>query len=102
MQSTNVIPIFDFRVYIHVEIPRIGVMIHTKSFIDGFKKMEFSRGKNQGVTGFENPKFPNRVFKLQKALYGLKLAPRAWYDRLKKFLLGKGFKMGLWTKLFSC
>ena len=43
---------------------------------------------------FENPKFPNRVFKLQKALYGLKQAPRAWYDRLKKFLVGKGFKMG--------
>jgi len=34
------------------------------------------------------------VFKLQKALYGLKQAPRAWYDRLKKFLVGKGFKMG--------
>jgi len=44
--------------------------------------------------GFENPKFPNRVYKLQKALYGLKQTPRAWYDRLKKFLLSKGFKMG--------
>ena len=44
--------------------------------------------------GFENPKFPNRVYKLQKALYGLKQAPRAWYDRLKSFLVGKGFKMG--------
>ena len=48
--------------------------------------------------GFENPKFPNRVFKLQKALYGLKQAPRAWYDRLKKFLTGKGFKMGFADK----
>ena len=27
--------------------------------------------------GFENPKFPNRVFKLQKALYGSKQAARA-------------------------
>ena len=44
--------------------------------------------------GFENPKFPNRVYKLQKALYGLKQAPRAWYDRLKKFLLAQGFQMG--------
>ena len=37
--------------------------------------------------GFENPMFPNRVYKLQKVLYGLKQAPRAWYDRLKNFLL---------------
>ena len=44
--------------------------------------------------GFENPKFPNRVYKLQKSLYGLKQAPRAWYDRLKTSLLAQGFKMG--------
>jgi hypothetical protein len=27
--------------------------------------------------GFENPKYPNRVYKILKALYGLKQAPRA-------------------------
>jgi hypothetical protein len=27
--------------------------------------------------GFENPNFLNRVYKLHKALYGLKRAPRA-------------------------
>ncbi|WVZ70885.1 hypothetical protein U9M48_019514 [Paspalum notatum var. saurae] len=43
---------------------------------------------------FEHPKFPNRVFKLQKALYGLKQVPRAWYERLKKFLVDQGFQMG--------
>jgi hypothetical protein len=30
-------------------------------------------------SGFENPKYPNRVHKLSKALYGLKQAPQAWY-----------------------
>ena len=40
---------------------------------------------------FQNPKFPNHVFKLHKALYGLKPALTAWYERLKDFLLDKGF-----------
>jgi hypothetical protein len=44
--------------------------------------------------GFENPKYLNHVYKLHKALYELKQAPRAWYERLKTFLLAKGFKMG--------
>ncbi|CAM8971987.1 unnamed protein product [Rhodiola kirilowii] len=30
--------------------------------------------------GFEDPHFPDYVYKLKKALYGLKQAPRAWYE----------------------
>ena len=44
--------------------------------------------------GFEDPKFPNHVFKLHKALYGLKQAPRAWYECLREFLLKNDFVMG--------
>jgi hypothetical protein len=44
--------------------------------------------------GFENPKYPNRVYKLSKALYGLKQIPWAWYARLKTFLLEHGYVMG--------
>jgi hypothetical protein len=43
--------------------------------------------------GFENPKFPNRVYELSNALYGLKQALRAWYARLKYFLLEHGYVM---------
>jgi hypothetical protein len=34
------------------------------------------------------------VYKLKKALYGSKQAPRTWYGRLRDLLLSKGFKMG--------
>jgi hypothetical protein len=44
--------------------------------------------------GFENPKYPNRVYKLSKVLYELKQAPRVWYARLKIFLLEHGYVMG--------
>ena len=50
---------------------------------------------------FESFNFPNHVFKLKKALYDLKQAPREWYERLSTFLLKKGFKMGkIDTNLF--
>lgn len=44
--------------------------------------------------GFENPHFPNHVYKLKEALYGLKQAPRAWYERLTQFLLSHGYERG--------
>jgi hypothetical protein len=44
--------------------------------------------------GFENPKYPHRVYKLSNILYGLKQAPRAWYARFKMFLLEHGYVMG--------
>jgi hypothetical protein len=44
--------------------------------------------------GFENPKYPNRLYKLLKTLYGLKQAPQAWYARLKTFLPEHGYEMG--------
>ena len=51
--------------------------------------------------GFENPKFPNRVFKLQKPLYDLKQAPRAWYGRLKPFCWVRALKWVQLIKLYS-
>jgi hypothetical protein len=51
---------------------------------------------------FEDEKKPNHVYKLRKALYSLKQAPRAWYERLRDFLLTKGFIMGkVDTTLFT-
>ncbi|GKB09556.1 zinc knuckle CX2CX4HX4C containing protein [Tanacetum coccineum] len=37
--------------------------------------------------GFEDPEFPDRVYKVENALYGLHQAPRAWYETLSTYLL---------------
>jgi hypothetical protein len=42
-------------------------------------------------SGFENSEFPLYHCKLDKALYGLKHAPRAWYSRLSDKLQSLGF-----------
>ncbi|GJW64493.1 putative ribonuclease H-like domain-containing protein [Tanacetum coccineum] len=44
--------------------------------------------------GFVDPKFPNRVYKAEKALYGLHQALKAWYKTLSTYLLENGFKRG--------
>jgi hypothetical protein len=44
--------------------------------------------------GIEDSEYPTHVYKLSKALYRLKQAPRAWYECLRDFLLTNGFKVG--------
>nr|KYP57648.1 Retrovirus-related Pol polyprotein from transposon TNT 1-94 [Cajanus cajan] len=44
--------------------------------------------------GFENELMSSYVFKLNKALYGLKHVPRAWYEKLSPFLIDNIFTRG--------
>nr|GEU43136.1 retrovirus-related Pol polyprotein from transposon TNT 1-94 [Tanacetum cinerariifolium] len=45
-------------------------------------------------SGFEDLNFLDRVYKVEKALYGLNQAPRAWYETLSTYLLDNGFQRG--------
>ncbi|GJS71215.1 putative ribonuclease H-like domain-containing protein [Tanacetum coccineum] len=44
--------------------------------------------------GFVDPKYPKKVYKVVKALYGLHQDPRAWYATLSTFLLKNGYRRG--------
>nr|GEY42404.1 hypothetical protein [Tanacetum cinerariifolium] len=44
--------------------------------------------------GCEDPDFPDRVYKVEKALYGLHQAPKAWYETLSTYLLDNRFQRG--------
>nr|GEV82164.1 hypothetical protein [Tanacetum cinerariifolium] len=45
-------------------------------------------------SGFKDPDYPDKVYKVFKVLYGLHQAPRAWYETLANCLLENGFQMG--------
>ncbi|GJZ72734.1 putative ribonuclease H-like domain-containing protein [Tanacetum coccineum] len=44
--------------------------------------------------GFEDPQFLDKVYKVEKALYGLHQAFRAWYETLYTYLIENGFRRG--------
>ncbi|GJU49616.1 retrovirus-related pol polyprotein from transposon TNT 1-94 [Tanacetum coccineum] len=53
--------------------------------------------------GFMDKDNPNYVYKLKKALYGLKPALRVWYDMLSSFLISQDFSKGsVDPTLFIC
>ncbi|GJS66126.1 putative ribonuclease H-like domain-containing protein [Tanacetum coccineum] len=44
--------------------------------------------------GFEDLDFPDRVHKVEKALYGLHQTPKAWYETLSTYVLDNWFQRG--------
>ncbi|GJW12548.1 retrovirus-related pol polyprotein from transposon TNT 1-94 [Tanacetum coccineum] len=62
------------------------------AFLNGFINEEVYVAQPPGFIDFEKP---DHVYKIKKALYGLKQTPKAWYDRLKAFLIKHEYKMGM-------
>ncbi|GKB04932.1 putative ribonuclease H-like domain-containing protein [Tanacetum coccineum] len=48
--------------------------------------------------GFEDPQFPDKVYKVEKSLYGLHQAPRAWNETLSTYLLENRFRRDIIDK----
>nr|GEY83978.1 hypothetical protein [Tanacetum cinerariifolium] len=61
------------------------------SFLNEIIKEEVYVGQ---PLGFVSKLYPDHVYALDKVLYGLKLAPQAWYDILLQFLIESGFQKG--------
>ncbi|GJZ35100.1 retrovirus-related pol polyprotein from transposon TNT 1-94 [Tanacetum coccineum] len=62
------------------------------AFLNGFINEEVYVAQPPGFIDFEKL---DHVYKLKKDLYYLKQAPKAWYDRLKAFLIKHEYKMGI-------
>nr|GEW49829.1 putative ribonuclease H-like domain-containing protein [Tanacetum cinerariifolium] len=63
--------------------------------------LQSKRGVCMSTLGFEDPDFLDRVYKFEKALYGLHQAPRAWYETLSTYLWTIGFIEGKLTRPYS-
>nr|GEX89819.1 retrovirus-related Pol polyprotein from transposon TNT 1-94 [Tanacetum cinerariifolium] len=60
-------------------------------FLNGNLKEEVYVSQPKGFVDSNNP---SHVYKLKKAIYSLKQAPRAWYDMLSSFLISQHFSKG--------
>ncbi|GJZ27222.1 retrovirus-related pol polyprotein from transposon TNT 1-94, partial [Tanacetum coccineum] len=61
------------------------------AFLNGEFKEEVYVSQSEG---FVDQDYPSHVYKLKKAFYDLKQAPRAWYDMLSSFLISQQFSKG--------
>nr|GEU60899.1 putative reverse transcriptase domain-containing protein [Tanacetum cinerariifolium] len=50
---------------------------------------------------FQDPESLAKVYKVEKAMYGLHQAPKAWYGTLSKYLLKNGFQRALLREKFQ-
>nr|GEV82052.1 retrovirus-related Pol polyprotein from transposon TNT 1-94 [Tanacetum cinerariifolium] len=67
------------------------------AFLNGFINEEVYVAQPLRFIDFEKP---DHVYKLKKALYGLKQVPKAWYNRLKAFLIKHEYKIGMVDNTF--
>nr|GEW87231.1 ribonuclease H-like domain-containing protein [Tanacetum cinerariifolium] len=103
LESTvNVSPIPQSK--IHSIHPTTQILGDPTSAVQTRSKVNKSLGAHAFVSyiqkqrRFIDPKFPKKVYKVVKALYGLHQALRAWYATLSTFLLQSGYRKGLIDK----
>lgn len=86
VKSCTVRLVLSLAVMNHWPIRQLDV---NNAFLNGVLTEDVFMHQPEGFIDFQ---YPSYVCKLNKALYGLMQAPRAWYDRLKGSLLQWGFQ----------
>ncbi|GJS13642.1 retrovirus-related pol polyprotein from transposon TNT 1-94 [Tanacetum coccineum] len=84
-------PVRIFVTYVvHKSVPIYQMDVKTAFLNSPLKEEVYVTQPN----GFVDLDHPEKVYRLRKALKGLKQALRAWYDELSTFLMSKGFTKG--------
>ncbi|GJZ81691.1 hypothetical protein Tco_0646685 [Tanacetum coccineum] len=82
--------------YTKIEPKKISQVIKDGSWVDAMQEELLQFKKIQ--ESFVDPKFPKKVYKVIKALYGLHQAFKASYASLSTFLLKSGYRRGTIVK----
>ncbi|GAU51364.1 hypothetical protein TSUD_383580 [Trifolium subterraneum] len=86
VKASTVRIILSIDVHLNWDIRQLDI---NNAFLNGYlKETVFMRQPE----GFSDPTKPHHICKLSKAIYGMKQAPRAWFDRLRTALLNWGFQ----------
>nr|GEU33147.1 uncharacterized mitochondrial protein AtMg00810-like [Tanacetum cinerariifolium] len=87
-----------------MEPKKVSQALDDESWVEAMQEYTFLYGTIEEEAyvcqplSFIDPWFPNKVYKVEKTLYGLHLAPRAWYETLSSFLLQNGYRSGTINK----
>nr|GEW03401.1 hypothetical protein [Tanacetum cinerariifolium] len=76
------------------DIPTLEDITYSDDEKDVGVEADFSNLETNITVRFEDPDYPDKVYKVVKALYGLYQAHRAWYETLANYLLENGFQRG--------
>nr|GEX54261.1 ribonuclease H-like domain-containing protein [Tanacetum cinerariifolium] len=82
-----------------VETPSLDNILTLTNRFDDILGVTTNSDESNGVEA-DDPDFPARVYKVEKAMYGLHQASRAWYGTLSKYLLTNGFQRGIIDQTF--
>nr|GFA31548.1 putative ribonuclease H-like domain-containing protein [Tanacetum cinerariifolium] len=75
-------------------MPGLEDIIYSDDEEDVGVEADFSNLETSITVRFKDLDYPDKVYKVVKALYGLHQAPRAWYETLANYLLENGFQKG--------